>query len=103
MAGIDKEITFQKNVKCDSCKGSKEAVGSQSSVCYSCKGVGLKKDPLFQKETICNTCKGHGHLVKNPCKVCNGTGKRKILTKKIIKIPKYTENQKVYEYEEEGH
>ena len=66
--GTEKNITFTKQVKCISCKGTKEQNGSKSSVCYSCKGEGVKKDPLFQRESKCNTCGGHGTLVVNPCK-----------------------------------
>lgn len=45
--GTEKKITYTKEVKCNSCKGTKEQNGSKSSVCYSCKGEGVKKDPLF--------------------------------------------------------
>jgi molecular chaperone DnaJ len=66
--GTEKKITFSKEVKCNVCKGTKEQIGSKSSICYSCKGEGVKKDPLFQRESKCNTCGGHGTLVANPCK-----------------------------------
>jgi molecular chaperone DnaJ len=65
---VEKKISYTRESKCTTCKGSKEAIGSKPSQCYSCKGEGIKKDPLFHKETKCNTCGGHGTLVANPCK-----------------------------------
>ena len=54
--GAEKQIILEKDIICGICKGSKEAEGSISSRCYSCKGEGIKKDPLFKKEMKCNTC-----------------------------------------------
>lgn len=68
LQGVEKKVQFQKDVKCHSCNGSREATGSKSSPCYGCKGEGLKRDPLFKKEQKCNTCQGHGFLTVNPCK-----------------------------------
>ena len=56
LQGAEKKINYTREVKCKSCTGTKEAQGSKSSVCYSCKGEGVKKDPLFHKESKCNTC-----------------------------------------------
>ncbi len=44
------EVKFDKIVLCSTCDGKREAVGSTSSKCYSCNGVGIKRDPLFHKE-----------------------------------------------------
>jgi molecular chaperone DnaJ len=58
--------------KCSFCKGTREKSGNESDspVCYSCKGTGIKKDPLFHKEVRCNTCKGIGSLIHSPCQQC---------------------------------
>ena len=40
-------ISYQRNVKCSDCNGTREAGGDQGSICYSCKGAGVRLDPLF--------------------------------------------------------
>ena len=62
--GVTKEIKILREDICTSCNGSREQPGSQSSICYSCGGSGIKEDVLFHKQTRCNTCKGHGKLIQ---------------------------------------
>lgn len=87
LQGIEKTLEIIREIKCHTCEGKKEAHGSRSSLCYSCKGEGIKKDPLFHKESKCNTCGGHGYLVKNPCKSCSGEGIVRQTFSKTVKIP----------------
>ena len=47
--GVEKEITVMREVICETCNGSRESIGSESNVCYSCDGTGIKEDPLFKK------------------------------------------------------
>ena len=100
--GADKKIIFMKEVKCKSCKGTRENSGSKSSQCYSCKGEGIKKDPLFHKESKCNTCTGHGYLVVNPCKTCAGTGLTQERVEKAIKVSRFTDHDTTVQLEHEG-
>ena len=62
--GVTKEVTIERMVPCESCKGTREREGSESLPCYSCKGTGIKEDALFHRKTRCNTCKGHGKIVQ---------------------------------------
>jgi molecular chaperone DnaJ len=103
MNGIDKKISFTKELKCKACQGTKEAQGSKPSQCYSCKGEGIKKDPLFHKESKCNTCVGHGTLVVNPCKACKGTGVVTETFEKKVSVPRFTEHDSIIQFEHEGH
>ncbi|CDW71259.1 chaperone protein [Stylonychia lemnae] len=103
LSGIEKELSYQRDSICGSCQGSRETPGSSSSLCYSCKGEGVKKDPLFKKEASCNTCNGHGYLIKNPCKGCNGQGFKTENVKQKVLIPKFCEDQSVIEIDERGH
>jgi molecular chaperone DnaJ len=103
LEGAEKRVSFVREVKCRTCKGTKEAQGSKSSQCYSCKGEGVKSDPLFKKETKCNTCGGHGTLIVNPCKPCKGQGVVEETAEKLIKIAKFTENDSTLQFEHEGH
>eukprot|EP00347_Sterkiella_histriomuscorum_P012009 403370241 len=102
MQGVEKPIQFSREIRCPWCKGTREDSGSKSSICYSCKGEGVKKDPLFHQQQECNTCHGHGHLIKNPCKKCHGIGLLKETITKNVQIPKFTENNKVLEFDQEG-
>ena len=61
--GVEKSVSYMREVLCGSCNGSRERAGSESLPCYSCKGEGVKEDAIFRKQTRCNTCKGHGKLI----------------------------------------
>ena len=94
---------MSRSVICSSCNGSREAVGSKSNVCYSCKGTGIKEDSLFKKQVKCNTCQGHGKLIKSPCLSCKGTGLVKKQEKVKIKIDRFTRDQEVINFDLLGH
>ena len=102
LSGIKKTIEGEREVICSKCHGTKEAEGSESSNCYSCKGEGTKKDPLFHKESKCNTCNGFGRLVRNPCRACQGIGTVREKFSKQVEIPRFVESGQVIEYLEEG-
>ena len=94
---------MSRSVICSSCNGSREAVGSKSNVCYSCKGTGIKEDSLFKKKVKCNTCQGHGKLIQSPCHSCKGTGLVKKKEKVKIKVDRFTRDQEVIKLALLGH
>ena len=90
--GAQKTVTIEREVICSTCNGTREKPGSESLVCYSCKGEGIKEDALFHKKTRCNTCKGHGKLVQSECTTCKGKG---LVLKKeevTINIPRFSQD-----------
>ena len=77
------EIDVQKDVECDSCKGSGCASGASKVTCSSCNGQGQVRQSRrmgfasFVTVAPCTKCKGQGKIVEKPCKNCKGIGKRK--------------------------
>lgn len=77
------EIDVQKDVECDSCRGSGCASGTSKITCSSCNGQGQVRQSRkmgfasFVTVVPCTKCKGQGKIVEKPCKNCKGIGKRK--------------------------
>ena len=77
------EIDVQKDVECDSCRGSGCASGTSKITCSSCNGQGQVRQSRkmgfasFVTVVPCIKCKGQGIIVEKPCKNCKGIGKRK--------------------------
>ena len=91
--GVKKDITYNRIQKCDTCKGSGAAEGSQPETCSACGGSGQRRvtqrigGMAFQSTTTCDACRGTGKIIKNPCSNCRGTGYVKISKKLSVNIP----------------
>jgi molecular chaperone DnaJ len=77
--GVEKEIEFDTEESCSTCKGSGAEKGSKPETCATCGGHGQVRvsQGFFQMQTTCPTCQGQGTQIKNPCKPCRGTGRQK--------------------------
>ncbi len=76
--GCEKQITYDKAVSCNDCRGSGAAPGTKPDNCPACQGKGRVR---FQQgifpiavERTCSRCKGSGKLVTTPCTRCRGNG-----------------------------
>lgn len=100
---VTKDVSVERQEACRACKGTRERAGSESLVCYSCKGEGVKEDALFHKQVRCNTCKGHGKLIKNECGSCQGSGLS--LETAIISVPisRFSKDGDQLELDLQGH
>lgn len=89
--GLKKEITINKNEKCDTCKGSGAKPGTSVETCSVCHGTGkVKKNQslagfaTIQTVVACEHCRGTGKVIKTPCETCKGKGTvRKQVTLKV--------------------
>ena len=90
--GVEKEITVNKYVSCDTCEGT----GSKSksaSTCPSCHGSGQvqvsQSTPFgsFTNVRTCDKCRGTGKIINDPCPICGGNGKVRKAIKTKVKIP----------------
>lgn len=87
--GVERDIEFDTEETCESCKGSGAEKGSQPETCATCGGHGQVRvsQGFFQMQTTCPTCHGQGKIIKNPCKQCRGNGRQKQHRKIKITIP----------------
>jgi molecular chaperone DnaJ len=79
--GIEKNVSFQRECKCDSCSGSGATFDGKED-CGVCTGTGTSTGRLFRSR--CNRCDGKGFVVTKRCKRCGGNGR--IFREEAVKI-----------------
>lgn len=91
--GTEKEISFQKKVKCDHCKGNGAEPGTKIDTCKTCGGTGrvtrVQRTMLgnMQVQATCNDCQGEGKTYSQKCSKCGGSGVSIETVKLKVKIP----------------
>ncbi|MBI2110768.1 molecular chaperone DnaJ, partial [Candidatus Woesearchaeota archaeon] len=90
--GTEKAITLEKELQCNSCKGTGAKDGILEE-CSKCDGSGqftqTKRTPfgIFTTSAPCNKCQGSGQVIQDPCSECRGKGLLKKNKKIEVKIP----------------
>jgi molecular chaperone DnaJ len=77
-AGTKKTVRVPSSVVCEACGGTGAEGGSTAAqTCPTCQGIGKVRaqQGFFLIERTCPTCGGQGRVIKNPCKVCQATGR----------------------------
>jgi molecular chaperone DnaJ len=87
--GTEKEIEIPTSENCESCEGTGREPGTEEEICPMCHGQGqiLQSQGFFRISTTCHRCGGQGRIVTNPCRPCNGTGRKKVTNKVLVKVP----------------
>ncbi|HEX3358489.1 MAG TPA: molecular chaperone DnaJ [Tepidisphaeraceae bacterium] len=90
-SGAERTIEFEKQDRCEKCKGTGAKPGSSPVVCTQCGGQGRIAQQgfggMFRMVTTCPNCRGRGTIIRDQCSNCHGTGKQ--LKKQVVtvKIP----------------
>jgi len=91
--GLEKEISFAKNIVCTHCKGNGAEPGAKIETCVTCGGAGkvsrLQRTILgnIQTQATCPDCGGEGKKYSQKCTKCGGSGTHKDNVKIKVKIP----------------
>ena len=91
--GVEKEISFNREETCGTCRGSGAKPGTNINTCSMCGGTGqitqMQTTILGQMQTTrtCPNCHGEGKIIQEHCETCHGRGKVRKATKIKIKIP----------------
>ncbi|OQX71802.1 molecular chaperone DnaJ [Candidatus Parcubacteria bacterium 4484_255] len=91
--GAEKELRFERYVKCPKCGGTCLEPGSKMTICRFCQGKGeiIKTQSTFlgsiRTRSVCPECHGHGKVPEKKCRYCRGQGRVKEFSKIKIKIP----------------
>ncbi len=87
--GVEKEISFRKNMTCERCDGSGAEPGSKKVTCPTCRGAGQvrRSGGIITFTQTCPTCGGAGSKVEKPCTACRGEGRTAKSTKLNVRIP----------------
>lgn len=88
-AGVEKEISFRKNVTCERCDGKGAEPGSKRVACPTCRGAGQirRSGGIITFTQTCPTCSGAGTKIERPCTACRGEGRVPKTTKLNVRIP----------------
>lgn len=96
--GAEKDVEIEHLENCSRCSGSGSEPGTQPAVCPTCKGMGQVQQVTqtilghFTQVSTCPHCKGVGKTITNPCKDCNGHGRKETSKVVNLKIPKGVDN-----------
>ena len=89
--GATKEIEFERQDSCDTCKGTGSKPGSSPVVCVQCGGQGRIAQQgfggMFRMVTTCPNCRGKGTVIRDHCPACGGTGRQMRHRVVTVKIP----------------
>ncbi|MDP7029304.1 MAG: molecular chaperone DnaJ [Phycisphaerales bacterium] len=89
--GDERDITFTRLDVCDTCGGDGAAPGSTPEPCTTCGGNGQVAQAglggMFRMVTACPACRGKGRVVSDPCRSCDGQGRRSVERKLSVRIP----------------
>ena len=94
ISGTEKNLEFDTEEGCNRCSGKGAEPGSDSSTCQTCAGQGqvVNSQGFFSVAQTCPSCRGAGQVIKNPCKECRGKGRKSVLKKITVTIPKGVDN-----------
>ena len=86
--GVEKEIEYDRDVACATCKGERAEPGGKKT-CHTCGGRGqvARSQGFFSVAAPCPTCHGEGEIITQPCKPCKGKGRVREAKKVSVKIP----------------
>ncbi len=91
--GVEKEISFERDETCSTCRGSGAEPGSSVSTCPTCGGRGevrqVRQTFIVQMvETVtCPNCQGRGQVIEKVCHTCGGRGLERKKVNKKVTIP----------------
>ncbi len=94
ITGADKEIQFESEIDCATCKGTGSESGRAPEVCGTCRGSGqvVRSQGFFAMASPCPTCHGEGAIVKDPCRKCHGKGRVTQKRRIQVSIPAGVDN-----------
>lgn len=91
--GCEKQVSYTRVERCDSCSGSGAEAGTSPKTCPSCKGTGQvvsgQRTPfgVIQTQRVCDQCRGSGKIIDNPCRTCGGRGSVRRTNTQTVQIP----------------
>ncbi|HEY4181883.1 MAG TPA: zinc finger domain-containing protein [Kofleriaceae bacterium] len=90
IAGVTRDVSFDRSSACTTCGGRGSAnPDAIITVCKACKGAGTRAHAqgFFQIEATCNECKGNARYVADPCVTCEGRGTSLQKSTQTVTVP----------------
>lgn len=105
LEGAKRDVSFQREIVCPSCRGRRFAVGAEIHDCPECAGEGLvltRKGPYSVRQ-ICRRCVGTGEASDQPCRDCSGRGRTLVTEKKKVLAEAGSDSGTQIVFPEAGH
>lgn len=96
--GVEREIQFEREEPCATCRGSGAEPGSTPRTCDTCNGRGevrqVRQTFIVQMvETVtCPKCQGRGQIIEKLCHTCAGRGLERKKVNKKVSVPAGVDN-----------
>lgn len=92
--GTEKDLAISNYVTCETCHGSGAKSKNAVKICSTCQGKGqvYQSRGFFSMSSTCPHCGGAGQVITDPCKSCNGAGRKKDKQRITVKIPPGVDN-----------
>jgi molecular chaperone DnaJ len=91
--GTSVEVAYDVVDTCERCGGSRSEPGTTAQTCRNCGGAGrvraVSRTAFGQlvREQICDVCGGEGRVPTQPCRECEGRGRRAVRRTLQVDIP----------------
>jgi molecular chaperone DnaJ len=91
--GLEREVTFDTQVRCETCGGNGSEPGHDPVTCATCGGQGrvqaARQTFLGTMMTVveCPDCDGTGRRIDHPCVNCSGNGRHSGSTTMTVEVP----------------
>jgi molecular chaperone DnaJ len=91
--GSKVEVGYEVISTCEHCRGNGAEPGTPIEKCPKCAGTGqlraVSRTPFGQvmRTATCDVCQGDGRVPREPCKVCDGRGRKVGRTNVAVDVP----------------
>jgi molecular chaperone DnaJ len=88
-AGVEKEISLNREEHCPVCEGTRVKPGSKKGTCLACGGRGQVRHQqgFFTMARTCSHCGGSGEIITAPCEECRGAGHIRRKNELRVRVP----------------
>ena len=89
---VNVDVSAQRH--CDECAGTGAKAGSSPSTCGGCNGTGqtTMHRGMIHVRSTCGRCGGTGEVISDPCRSCNGRGRKPKSKTLSITVPEGVEH-----------
>lgn len=106
--GVKRDISFSKDEKCSSCRGTGAKDGTRFEKCSKCGGTGKIQQVsqgLFGRTVnvrVCDACRGSGNKILENCPSCGGRGYNRRQVTLPVEVPAGVDNGTILKFSGEG-
>jgi molecular chaperone DnaJ len=91
--GAKVDVSYEVISRCEHCHGNGAEPGTPIETCSRCQGTGqlraVSRTPFGQvmRTAACDVCHGDGRVARDPCKLCDGRGRKVEHARVAVDVP----------------